>query len=541
MNYFGYFVAQNLNDIGSSLGWDAATGKRLKLRASEQLMKDTGSFETGSAGVQLLTAPPSCSLDGRAEAGRYVKIISGREFPPVGTMNGYFQVVGRGVDCDLRDYVRVQFENGKQGWILASTLHEKESGIKRATNSVTLRCSKSEAKACIDKLNTLMGGSNGIKEAAPSAENLISLNLVTTDGKPLAKSYNDSNVATCQESGYYRSSSVSTPATAELLERVSAKTRDVQAKIVQNLGLTGWEDPANPIGNYDFFRASELEDCKSNLKSCTIQIDSRSYGGPRISGLEELLKLDTGKLDTRDLLVFIKSRRFNISTSSDNKLDYAAFSYQRRTLGQDALKHCQSILDETKTTSNLTSAVELLNSIDPKQFESHADYNAKSWMDKLKNFGQKCRALKALMSGADAKEFDDVELDVSDGTNSAAMKVRTIKKIEPGKASLMDGLKKEIKAFEDELMGYIGSPDGQSACKYDPFATTSLVQKLAGEPCVDQIYVPDRFIPIALRDSDTSKIVLDESDEKHFGVRLSGCAQERGFFDWGSSNPEISK
>ncbi len=535
VNYFGFFVAQNLGDVTSALGWDPKEGKRTKPRVSEQLTKDTGSFSTGSTGLTLLTSPPSCNLDGRAEAGRYNAVLTAREYPPAGTAQGLFKVVGRGVDCDLKDYVRVQFDSGKRGWIQAAMLHDQDSGITRSSSAPVLKCSQSEAKACMEKLRVLVGkDAPGIQDASPSQDNQLSLDLVTTDGKPLTASYKNASLGTCEDTqGFFGGmNSGSTTATPELLDKVLEKSKSLKASIVERLGLKDWDDPDNPIGRFDFFQESELEDCKKNPKACSFQIykasGGNSYSSQNNYTLDNFLEMDAKKMDTRDLLLLIKGKRFSLNNSGTSN-SFEDFDKQRKDAGEAAVRECQQPLAETKTTNSLEKAVKKINAFDEKQFKNY-NYDATSWMATLSAMAGKCKALNALLSGADTKLFEGTELNVSDGKNSAMMKVSLIKKLQPGKESLLNGFKKVITDLEESVGNAM--PDGQTKCTYDPFATAALASKLAGEACVEQVYVPDQFIPIALLKSGSSKIVYDESDEQHISLQLKGCAP-RGSYRFG--------
>ena len=119
-NYFGAFVANNLKKVEDAIGWSPSRGR---FRSSSTEVTGGGDMGTLSRPVNFSAAPPDCFSSGgysdrnreqEDEAKRLRNSI--RRFSEVKVEGTKFKEIGRGVDCQMKDYVLVQSDKGNLGW-----------------------------------------------------------------------------------------------------------------------------------------------------------------------------------------------------------------------------------------------------------------------------------------------------------------------------------------------------------------------------------------------------------------------------------------
>jgi hypothetical protein len=156
-NFFGVFVAENIGAVEDAIGWSPEKG-RYKKEQTE--LYEAGSLNMVTDDFTLQTAPPSCSTEGAGDQGKWRARQSWEPFQTFTPRNTKFlEIVGLGIDCQMREWLQMKTSNGELGWMPKSSLASVSQPLKKWQLAVSA-CGAPEKEDCLQKALGLYGQKN---------------------------------------------------------------------------------------------------------------------------------------------------------------------------------------------------------------------------------------------------------------------------------------------------------------------------------------------------------------------------------------------
>lgn len=153
-NFFGMFVAENIQAVEDAIGWSPEKG-RYKKENTE--LYEAGALNMVTNDVTLQTAPPSCSTDGAGDQGQWRARQSWEPFQTFTPRQAKFlEIMSRGVDCQMREWLQIKTSRGEVGWMPKSSLASVSKPAPNWRLAVSA-CGGPEKEDCLQKALALYG------------------------------------------------------------------------------------------------------------------------------------------------------------------------------------------------------------------------------------------------------------------------------------------------------------------------------------------------------------------------------------------------
>lgn len=149
LNYFGYFVNKNIFAIEKAIS-GAGTSQ------DYQPVEDQEDLQYLKSPLKVFRSVPVCNRSGRGDDEEYYKAISYRPGVEAGSVQGYFTIVSRSVDCDLQPWLLIKDQNGKIGWVSNDDL-SKAVSIRKPWPFQSAYTACPVSRACQDEVQKLTG------------------------------------------------------------------------------------------------------------------------------------------------------------------------------------------------------------------------------------------------------------------------------------------------------------------------------------------------------------------------------------------------
>lgn len=163
LNYFGFFVEKNLNDLESLIEYDKPFDPKNNSRLFKQSTKNESIIEELHSPVKLTVHPATCDGKGNAEqrADEYVKTRTYSAGPVHTQAQGQFRVLNRSVDCNLDEWSMIEDERGRRGWISKEDLDKNsrkkvKSWVSGGSREYASLCDMRDS-GCITKVKDAIG------------------------------------------------------------------------------------------------------------------------------------------------------------------------------------------------------------------------------------------------------------------------------------------------------------------------------------------------------------------------------------------------
>jgi hypothetical protein len=554
-NYFGFFVQQNLDQIANAIEWKkkkvvaveaAASAPSIAASSPSAATRDSSTEVVGSPtaavsnfelrtvlnkSVQLSSFAPQCSTSGPGVTSEYAKVLTMQKSPSSTSARGEYQVVSRGLDCEMSPWILIRTKEGKTGWLDEKILKAR---TEKKNIEASTTCDPNEDTTCRENISKVVG--RGV--IGTTSGKLIEVKLVGAKENPEKVNLKRFHTEICfnkNKSGMYMGNTNPTKElslTGEEAEALAKELDDRKAEIVKGLGLDKWDSPKNLYrsdidGVISSLRVQCKAGCKGPVENVKILLASDFSQFRGLSGFKKYKATTKGgsfyfspgqASTTKDLSV--KEQWDAYFASIDSSCE-DVFKIAKRS--QRALKEAKASYQETlKTSPNFTNTP---NGDIPKTCNS---------LGKI----LKRRAAKKAAEGADPNVQMEAKTDAECSDCQIQMTINWGNSSMSSYYSLemMDNVLEKDDDFDELIYDSIDSlkryfPSSQSSatemmtCEYDPFESAKRVEALLKLPCVESAFVPDMFI---VKKLDTYKgriFHMPFVDDDRFAVRLKGNCQ----------------
>lgn len=153
-NFFGMFVAENIDSVENAIGWSPEKG-RYKKENTE--LYAAGAVNMVDEDFTLQTAPPSCSTEGAGDLGQWRARQTWEPFQTFTPRRTRFlEIVGRSVDCQMREWLQLKTTSGELGWMPKASLGSVSTPLPQWRLAVSA-CGTQEKENCLQKSLGLYG------------------------------------------------------------------------------------------------------------------------------------------------------------------------------------------------------------------------------------------------------------------------------------------------------------------------------------------------------------------------------------------------
>lgn len=557
INYFGYFVRQNEEQIKKALNEKLTNVdyKEPQGREKFQYIKS----------VQLFKSVPHCDKEGAGDQGTYNEATTFSDAIPAGEAQGYFRVVSRTVDCDMNSWVMIQDQNGKMGWVPNETLLQEASEKEPWFRDVP-RFGCPMVSSCLEKIKSI-AGKNFVGLDPRSELGLVQVKYLAADGKaspPDPKLYsrmlcNDRFMPPGAGGGGPAGGSYGAnppkdkePIYVQAIGKTKAKMLSKIRRLRDEISRAYGEETLKSYRRL-------FDDLERAFKSCS----SKCFFNRK--EWEQILNFDPGDGSVEGLLKLgmlnqIKAPKFYDSAegprkkrSSDSdddgfnmltgktvqdfeltlKTTCTLAAWKNESL-QEVVKRLVDHVSKLPKTSSILNHSQVLGIEyvcakvaqlkDPGLDPPHGSRDIKPDQDASVFIKQPCRG-----KGAKSNCFNVDELD-------AKLIDPALRKSNPEQ---IDNFLLEVLQTYSSMTG-IGSSNGglgpagdDKNCGYDPFKNDVFVQKMLDSKCAERVLTNDKFLVGKYRNSkDVPVMEYESADSTQFAIQVKTQCEESESSRW---------
>ncbi|CAN5581234.1 hypothetical protein BH10BDE1_BH10BDE1_34020 [soil metagenome] len=550
-NYFGFFVQQNIDAIADSIDWKRAPDPVVTVATlpaagttttTNPLSESVGTAGTAAAApvmrtvlnkaVQLSSFTPQCSTAGPGITSEYTKYATMQKSPSNVSAQGEYEVVSRGLDCEMSPWVLIRTKDGKIGWLDEKTL--KSASEKRSLASAAT-CDPTSDSNCVAAVSKIVG--KGVLGETKSK--LLELKLVGEKQHPdkvnMKKFHpeicfnKNKNMIQMGGNGQPKQDFLS----AEDAEAFAKKFDEKKPAIVKSMGLDKWESPQNFVrSDIDSLISSLRGQCKEGCKGPVENVrvlegmDFAQFKG--LAGFKKFKTLGQGSG------FYFSPGKVDPTANLPAKDKWLALFAQIDTECVDVMKiskRSSKALKETKRAFDDTI----------KQFPSFSMEPSTDIVKTCENLGKILKRREAKKAAATA----DPNLPLEAKTDAACANCQIQMTIAYGNGGsmssfysmdVMEAVLQKDDDFDEMLIDSItnmkryfatsqASGTEMMDCEYDPFESAKRVEDLLKLPCVESAYVPDMFILRKLDQYQGRVFHMPFVEDDRFAVRLKGSCE----------------
>ncbi|MGE3759285.1 MAG: DUF1402 family protein [Pseudobdellovibrionaceae bacterium] len=516
LNYFGFFVEQNLKNLESLIEYDKPYDPKSNSRVAKQSTQNESIIQELQSRVRLSVHPATCDGKGHAEAKAddYVKTRTYSPGPVHTQAQGQFRVLSRSADCNLAEWSLIEDEKGNRGWISKEDLDKNsrkkvKSWVSGGSREYGSLCEMRDS-GCVSKVKDAMGAS-----AIGFTENgFFEIKLVGAESDREKVNVKSFDARQCLDRGMYaaknermasaKSAKVDGDQVDSLREKIEGKLEEIGGALkldIQNSYLA------------DFYsQAARLNTCKP---SCTynpeVLAEILAAKPEEFQGLKGARKLST-------LFSRLSIRPSQVDPREKEKSVWQAFL-------NESNRSCEAVWPLAPTAkvafNDLSEAIQ-------RNLNSNSSPSGYNMLNEFRyNLPQVCRVLSG----------NETEDDLANSNPTQECRIATGSTDEMAFLSrkIVSSLKKDPEDFDAILRGVLQdlkylapqvALDPRSPCQYDPFESLKVVAKVLSLDCVDTVFVPDNFLIHKLpeqRGRVLHKVFLEDD---RFAIRLKPVCRE---------------
>ncbi len=498
-NYFGFFIQQNLKEIGDTLEWDKPP-RPSQLGSNAEALTE----RTLSAKVPITTSPPLCNTEGAGNAGEFNKMFSRSEGREIGQVSGKYVVLSRGLDCDLQGWTLIRTARNSIGWVKDDEL-EKVSSVK-PVSEVTRSCQDKPDADCERELKNRLG--RDLLEV--NDHGLLEVKLVGDKKNPHTVNFKKFTLECLIEKRKYPDGHSSAEGRLVNHEEYTAIQEKLTQKRNQALAQLG-------LGNDDWYKRENIYNSLHSLNSNHDPYICKN--GCRLTNEDALnlyLNADFSKPLSYKQFSELSGAYFyfeRLNPTDDKKGDLEDPLYGEN-LVQRIERQCKRSME---VSSDLKDAFRRQREIIKKQ-KNKADKVAETW----ENIILVCQMVQA-PSGNNETEAGFCDecyvplISRFSGTNSiSSITIRNLKNF----------LKtdQDIRDYFDSVV-QIKLSNEEFSCEYDPLASAERVKNLLNHPCVEAAFVPERYLLAAAKVKGKQTMFMNFLSEDRFAVQVKNSCR----------------
>jgi hypothetical protein len=535
VNFFGFFVQENLQRVQETIGWEPGRGRIPRRRDVELEVGASGLFRQSTP--RVYASPIDCSSRGRGQSGEMNARISRIEYPQIGVRGTSFRVLDRFVDCEMRDWSLIRTNTGAMGWVKNDDLL---AAAGRSDRQLNLNCTQnSQTNRCLSEV-ARQYGDDFIERDTRSG--IYYLPVKRHDANDPVNTSKTDNMA-CQESSYenlkQNGLSGGTPAgpphqnlTQKQVEETKAKVRAIKRRIQQALGLQNFNDRSNPYQTSINNIEQRLSRCTSNTQCRAIGLDGltrlesvnfaniRSFGEyQRITGILSSVHIDQAPVymnpapPTPEQIEAFASAREAMLRSCSSTLAELGMQQEFQRITEDSNSDQLPKAMVMPVVNQLRMTCESLGRL--RHFQRTGE---RTWAD-----DETCMIQTRFQSAYFGQTFTSVEmsLDAIVSLNLSEDDLRTaLRDLIPNFRGLF-----QTQSIGQMMGGGIGfggitREDLLASCNYRPLETVRSVERLLGLSCVGSVLTEDNQILRGVRENRERVVRLPMDKFDRIGITV---------------------